>query len=131
MSVSIHGLLLQDTYYGCTKLSDYTPNLPHLDYRTFPHVVRMFKRNLFKEYQQYWSKSLNKDKFDSSVGNKLSLDSEVKNEVRFESYLDLIENVKTRVAVLTKTRISCHLLPIESGHQRRYPAALRGFAPAL
>ena len=27
-----------------TKLSDDTPNLPHLDYRTFPHLVRMFKR---------------------------------------------------------------------------------------
>ena len=53
-----------------TKLSDYTPNLPHLDYRTFPHLIRMFKRNLFKEYQEYLSKSLSKDKFDSSVGNK-------------------------------------------------------------
>ena len=30
-----------------TKLNDYTPNLPHLDYRTFPHLVRVFKRNLF------------------------------------------------------------------------------------
>ena len=64
----------------------------------------MFKRNLFKEYQEYWSKSLNKYKFsckfDSSVGNKLSQYGEVKNEVRFESYLDLIENVKTRVAVV-------------------------------
>ena len=55
--------------YGCTKLSDYSPNLPHLDHRTFPHVVRMFKRNLFKEDKEYWSKSLNKYKFDSSVGN--------------------------------------------------------------
>ena len=61
-----------------TKLNYYTPNLPHLDYRTFPHLVRMFKGNLFKEYEEYWSKSLNKDKFDSSVGNKLSLYSEVK-----------------------------------------------------
>ena len=24
-----------------TKLNDYTPNLPHLDYRTFAHLVRM------------------------------------------------------------------------------------------
>ena len=93
-----------------TKLSDYTPNLPHLDNRTFAHLVRMFKRNLFKEYQEYWAKSLNKDKFDPSVGNKLSLYSEVKKEVRFESYLDLVKNVKTRVAV-SKMRISCHLLP--------------------
>ena len=107
-----------------TKLNDYTPNLPHLDYRTFPHLVRMFKRNLFKEYQEYWSKSLNKDKFDSSVGNKLSLYSEVKNEVRFESYLDLIKNVKTRVAV-TKMRISCHLLPIESGRYKKIPRVER------
>ena len=98
-----------------TKLNDYTRNLPHLDYRTLPHLVRMFKRNLFKEYQEYWSKSLNKNKFDSSVGNKLSLNSEVKNEVRFESYLDLI---KTRVE-LTKMRISCHLLPIESGRYKK------------
>ena len=82
-----------------TKLNDYTPNLPHLDYRTFPHLVRMFKGNLFKEYQEYWSKSLNKDKFDSSVGNKLSRYNEVKNEVRFESYLVLIKNVKTRVVL--------------------------------
>ena len=82
-----------------TKFNDYTPNLPHLDNRTFPQLVRMFKRNLFKEYQEYWSKSLNKDKFDSSVGNKLSLYNEVKNEVRFKSYLVLIKNVKTRVVL--------------------------------
>ena len=104
-----------------------TPNLTHLDYRTFSHLVRTFKRDLFKEYQEYWSKSLNKDKFDSSVGNKLSLYSEVKNEVRFESYLDLIKNVKTRVAV-TKMRISCRLLRIESGRYKKIPE-LRGFAP--
>ena len=104
-----------------------TPNLPHLDYRTFSHLVRTFKRDLFKEYQEYWSKSLNKDKFDSSVGNKLSLYSEVKNEVRFESYLDLIKNVSTRVAV-TKMRISCRLLRIESGRYKKIPE-LRGFAP--
>ena len=55
----------------------------------------MFKRNLLKQYQEYWSKNLNKGKFDSSVGNKLSLYSELKNEVRFESYLDSIKNVKT------------------------------------
>ena len=62
--------------------------------------------------------------FDSSVGNKLSLYSELKNEVRFESYLDLIKNVKTRVAV-TKMRISCHLLPIESGHYKTIPRVER------
>ena len=94
------------------SLSDYTPNLPHLDYRRIPHLVKMFKRNLLKQYQEYWSKNLNKGKFDSSVGNKLSLYSELKNEVRFESYLDLTKNVKTRVAI-TKMRISCPLLPIE------------------
>ena len=107
-----------------TKLNDYNPNLPHLDYRTFPHLVRKFKRNLFKEYQEYWLKSLNNDKFDSSVGNKLSLCSEVKNEIRFESYLDLIKNVKTRVAV-AKMRISCHLLPMESGHYKNIPRVER------
>lgn len=82
----------------------------------------MFKRNLFKECQEYWSKNLNKNKFDCSVGNKLSLYSEeLKNEVRFKSYRDLIKNVKTRVAV-TNMRISCHLLPIESGrYMRLYP----------
>ena len=62
--------------------------------------------------------------FDSSVGNKLSLYSELKNEVRFESYLDLIKNVKTRVAV-TKMRISCHLLPIESGRYKKIPRVER------
>ena len=107
-----------------TKLSDYTPNLPHLDYRTFPHLIRMFKRNLFKEYQEYLSKSLSKDNFHSSVGNKLSLYSEVKNEVRFESYLDLVKNVKTTVAV-TKMRISCHLLPTESERYRKIPRVQR------
>ena len=84
----------------------------------------MFKRNLLKEYWEYWSKSLNKDKFDSSVGNKLSLYSEVKNEVRFESYLDLIKNVKTRV-VVTKMRISCQLLPIESRRYKKIPRVER------
>ena len=57
---------------------------------------------------------MNKDKFDCSGGNELSLYSELKNEVRFETYLDLLKNVKTRVAV-TKMRTSCHLLPVESG----------------
>ena len=75
-------------------------------------------------YDKYWSKSLNKDKFDSSVGNKLSLYSEVNNEARFESYLDLISKVKTRVAV-TKMRISCHLLPIESGCYKKIPRVER------
>ena len=69
-------------------------------------------------------KNLKKDKFDSSVGNKLSLYSELKNEVRFESYLDLIKNVKTRVAV-TKMRISCHLLPIESERYKKIPRVER------
>ena len=62
----------------------------------------MFKRNLLTQYQEYWSKNFNKDKFDSLVRNK-SL-------YRFETYLDFIKNVKTRVAV-NKMRIYCHLLP--------------------
>ena len=82
---------------------------------------------MFKEYQEYWSKNLNKDKLDFSVGNKLSLYSELKNEVRFESYLDLIKNIMTRVAV-TKMRFlaTCYLLNL--GATRRY-LELRGFAP--
>ena len=108
------------------SLSDYTPNLPHLDYRRIPHLVKMFKRNLLKQYQEYCSKNLNKDKFDSSVGNKLSLYSELKNEVRFESYLDSIKNVKTRVAV-AKMRISCHLLLVESGLYKKMPRVERLF----
>ena len=64
------------------------------------------------------------DSTQASVGNKLSLYSEVKNEVRFESYLDLIKSVKTRVAV-TKIRISCHLLPIESGRYKKIPRVER------
>ena len=87
----------------------------------------MFKSNLLKQitkYQEYWSKNLNNDKFDSSVGNKFSLYSELKSEIRFETYLDLIKNIKTRVAV-TKMRISCHLLPIESGSYKKIPTAER------
>ena len=83
----------------------------------------MFKRNLFKDYQGYWSKRLNKDKFDSLVANKLSLYI-WKTKFRFESYIDLIKNVKTRVAV-TKMRISCHLLPIESGRYKKIPRVER------
>ena len=58
----------------------------------------------------------------NNIGN--SLNSELKNEVRFETYLELIKNVKTRVAV-TKMRISCHLLPIESGRYKRIPRVER------
>ena len=58
------------------------------------------------------------------LARNLSLYSEVKNEVRFESFLDLIKNVKTRVAV-TKMRISCHLLPIESGRYKKIPRVER------
>ena len=54
----------------------------------------------------------------------LSLYGEVKKEVRFESYLDLIKNVKTGVAV-SKMRISCHLLPIESGRYKKIPRVER------
>ena len=107
-----------------TKLTGYTPNLPHLDYRRIRHLVRMFKNNLLKQYQEYWSKNLNKDKFDSSVGNKFSLYSELKSEIRFETYLGLLKNFKTRVAV-TKMQISCHLLPIESGRYKKIPTAER------
>ena len=39
------------------KLTDYTPNQPHLDYTRIPHLVKMFKRNLFKQYQEYWLKN--------------------------------------------------------------------------
>ena len=49
----------------------------------------------------------------------------MKNEVRFKSYLDLIKNVMTRGAV-TKMRISCHLLPIEStGRYKKIPRVER------
>ena len=54
------------------------------------------------------------------LGNKLSLYSEIKNEIRFESSLKLIKNVNERVAV-TKMRISCHLLPIEAGRYKKVP----------
>ena len=54
----------------------------------------------------------------------LSKKKKKKNEVRFESYLDLIKNVKKRVAV-TKMRISCHLLPIESGRYKKIPRVER------
>ena len=62
----------------------------------------------------------------SLVGNKFSLYSELKNHVRFESYLDLIliKNVKTRVAV-TKIQISCHLLSMESGRYKKIPRVER------
>ena len=45
-------------------------------------------------------------------------------EARYETYLDLIKNVKTRVAV-TKMRISYHLLPIESGRYEEIPRVQR------
>ena len=50
--------------------------------------------------------------------------SKLKNEVRFETYLDLIKNVKTRVAVI-KMRISYHLRPIESGRNNKIPRVER------
>ena len=65
---------------------------------------------------------MNKDKFDSSVGNKFSLYSELKSEIRFGTYLDLLKNFKT---VVTKMWISCHLLPIESGRYKKIPTAER------
>ena len=108
-----------------TKLSDYTLNLSHLDYRTFPHLVSMFKINLFKEYQEYWSKRLNKDKFDSSIENKLILYSAVKNEVRFEYYLDLIKNVKTSQSGSNQNANFFHLLPIETGRYKKIPRVER------
>ena len=106
-----------------TKLTDCTPDLPHLDYSRIPHLVRMFTRNFVKTIPGTLVEKSN-DKFDSSVGNKLSLNSELKNEVTFQTYLDLIKNVKTRVAV-TKMRISCHLPPIESGRYKRIPRVER------
>ena len=71
----------------------------------------MFKRNLLTQYQEYFSKNLNKDKVDTSVVNKLSLYSELKNEVRFETYLDLIMNVKNcyLLNMIPRAEILCPL----------------------
>ena len=80
----------------------------------------MCNKNLSTQFQVYWLNILNKDRFDQSIRNKLSLYSEMKNEIRFESYLKLIKNVKQRVAV-TKMRISCHLLPIEAKRYKKVP----------
>ena len=80
----------------------------------------MFNKNLSTQFQVYWLNILNKDRFGHSVSNKLSLYSEIKNEIRFEPYLKLIKNVNERVAV-TKMWISCHLLPIEAGRYKKVP----------
>ena len=105
----------------CDKIVSYGQKWPHssVNYSEWNSVYVCICL-----YDKYWSRSLKKDKFDSPIGNKLSLYSEVNNEVRFESYLDLITNVKTIVAV-TKMRISCLLLPIESGRYKKIPRVER------
>ena len=80
----------------------------------------MFNKNLSTQFQVYWLNILNKDRFGHSVSNKLSLYSEIENEIRFEPYLKLIKNVNERVAV-TKMRISYHSLPIEAGRYKKVP----------
>ena len=89
------------------------------------HLINQWKTfGLFYIYYQKTTQLTRLDSTQASDGNKWSLYSEVKNEVRFQSYLDLIKSVKTRVAV-TKIRISCDLLPIESGRYKKIPRVER------
>ena len=63
-----------------------------------------------------------------SESNKLSLyTDELKNEFRFEPYLRNIKDVDQSVSV-TKMRISCHPLPIETGRYKKIPRDQR-FCP--
>ena len=103
-----------------TKLDETTLDLTNIENKKISNLVKMFNKNLSTQFQVYWLNILNKDRFGHSVSNKLSLYSEIKNEIRFESYLKLIKNVNERVAV-TKMRISCHLLPIEAGRYKKVP----------
>ena len=103
-----------------TKLDETTLDLTNIENNKISNLVKMFNKNLSTQFQVYWLNILNKDRFGHSVSNKLSLNSEIKNEIRFEPYLRLIKNVNERVAV-TKMRISCHLLPIEAGRYKKVP----------
>ena len=90
-----------------TKLDETTLDLANIENSKIPNLVKMFNKNLSTQFQVYWLRILNKDRFGHSVRNKLSLYSEIKNKIRFEPYLKLRRNVNQRVAV-TKMRISCH-----------------------
>ena len=103
-----------------TKLDETTLDLTNIENNKISNLVKMFNKNLSTQFQVYWLNILNKDRFGHSVSNKLSIYSEIKNEIRFESNLKLIKNVNERVAV-TKMRISCHLLPIEAGRYKKVP----------
>ena len=103
-----------------TKLDETTLDLANIENNKISNLVKKFNKNLSTQFQVYWLNILNKDRFGHSVSNKLSLYSEIKNEIRFEPYLKLIKNVNERVAV-TKMRISCHLLPIEAGGYKKVP----------
>ena len=88
-----------------TKLDETTLDLTNIENNKISNLVKMFNKNLSTQFQVYWLNILNNDRFGHSVSNELSLYSEIKNEIRFESYLKLIKNVNERVAV-TKMRIS-------------------------
>ena len=103
-----------------TKLDETTLDLANIENSKISNLVKMFNKNVSTQFQVYWLNILNKDRFGHSVSDKLNLHSEIKNEIRFERYLRLIENVNERVAV-TKMRISCHLLPIEAGRYKKVP----------
>ena len=103
-----------------TKLDETTLDLTNIENNEISNFLKMFNKNLSTQFQVYWLNILNKDRFGHSVSNKLSLYSEIKNEIRFESYLKLIKDVNERV-VVTKMRISCHLLPIEAGRYKKVP----------
>ena len=56
----------------------------HLSYAFFKFIyrdnlVKVFNKNLSTQFQVYWLKILNKDRFGHSVSNKLNLYSEIKN----------------------------------------------------
>ena len=103
-----------------TKLDETTLDLANIENSKISNLVKMFNKNLSTQFQVYWLNILNKDRFGLSVSDKLSLYSEIKNEIRFGPYLKLIKNVNERVPV-TKMRIFCHLLPIEAGRYKKVP----------
>ena len=98
-----------------TKLDETTLDLANIENSKIPNLVKMFNKNLSTQFQVYWLNILNKDRFGHSVRNKLSLYSEIKNEIRFEPYLKLIKNVNQRVAVTN------YLSPIEAGRYKKVP----------
>lgn len=81
-------------------------------------TAKQLKRYMQDKYRQDWLTYLNRPTVNEESGNKLRTYCQFKKLFKLENYLSYIKNPNMR-KILTKLRISCHDLRIETGRHTK------------